>query len=74
MTDLPPEFPRTFNALVASELSFLRGDMAGVRAARDRAAAMPGLTDRDSLFIHGMEILLESEGKTYRQVFDEAVE
>jgi tetratricopeptide (TPR) repeat protein len=71
---MPPEFPQTFNALVAGELSFLQGDMAGVRAARDEAAAMPGLTMRDSMFIESLGVLLESEGKTYRQVFDEAVE
>jgi tetratricopeptide (TPR) repeat protein len=72
VVDMPPDFPPTFNSLVTGELSFLRGDMAGLRAALDQAVAMPGLTRRDSLFIQALEVLAASEGKTFRQVFDEA--
>lgn len=74
VTDMPPEFPRSFNALVAGTRSFLRKDMATVRAARDEVAAMPGLTSRDSMFLEALELLSHSEGLTYHEVYALAME
>jgi tetratricopeptide (TPR) repeat protein len=73
VTDMPPEFPQSFNALVSGTRGFLRGDMETVRESRDRVAAMPGLTARDSMFLEALELLSRSEGLTYLEVYAEAV-
>jgi hypothetical protein len=72
--DMPPEFPRSFNALVAGTRGFLRGDTATVRAARDRVAALPDRTARDDEFLEALELLARSEGLTYREVYAAAIE
>jgi hypothetical protein len=72
--DMPPEFPRSFNALVVGTRSFLRQDMAAVRAARDEVAAMPSLTARDRIFLEALDLLADSEGLTYREIYNKAVE
>ena len=64
---MPDRFPRSFNALVSGERAFMRGDMAGVRAAAEEIRAMPGLTGRDSMFLEGVELLLTQEGKSFRE-------
>jgi hypothetical protein len=74
VTDMPPEFPQSFNALVLGTRSFLRGDMVAVRGAHDEVAAMPGLTMRDSMFLEALEVLSNSEGMTYLEVYEAAVE
>jgi hypothetical protein len=74
VTDMPPEFPQSFNVLVVGTRSFLRDDMAAVRAARDEVAAMTGLTARDSMFLDALDLLTRCEGLTYREVYDVAVE
>lgn len=72
VAQMPPEFPQSFNALVAGTRAFLRGDMAAVRAARDKVAAMSGLTSRDVEFLEALDLLACSEGLTYREVYAEA--
>ncbi len=74
VTDMPPEFPQSFIALVVGTRSFLRTDMANVRAARNKVAAMPGLTTRDSIFLDALDLLTRSEGLTYLEVYTVAVE
>ena len=74
VTDMPPEFPQSFNALVTGTRSFLRNDMVAVRAARDQVAAMPGLTPRDSMFLEALDLLSRSEGLTYQEVYALAIE
>ncbi len=74
VADMPPDFPQSFNALVIGTRSFLRADMASVRAARDEVAAMQGLTSRDSMFHDALDLLTRSEGLTYLEVFNIAVE
>jgi hypothetical protein len=64
MTD---RFPRSFNHLAAGERAFIRGDMAGVRAAAEDIRAMPAMAARDSMFLEGMDYLLTQEGKSYRE-------
>lgn len=74
VSDMPSEFPRSFNSLVIGTRSFLRGNMPAVVAARDKVAAMPGLTSRDSMFLEALELLSNSEGLTYLEVYAAATE
>jgi hypothetical protein len=64
---MPANFPRSFNALAAGTRAFMRGDMAGVRAAVEEIRAMPEMSARDSMFLAGMEILATQEGKSFRE-------
>lgn len=73
VADMPPEFPRSFNALVMGTRSFLRGDIGAVVAARDEVAAMPDLRPRDRDFLVALELLAENEGLTYMEVYEKAV-
>lgn len=74
VTDMPAEFPRSFNALARGTAAFLRGDMVAVRAARDQAAALPEMTERDRMFLGALELLADSEGLSYLEVYELAVE
>ena len=64
MTD---RFPRSFNHHAAGERAFMRGDMAGVRAAAEEIRAMPAMSSRDSMFLESLEFLATQEGKTYKE-------
>jgi hypothetical protein len=64
---MPDRFPRSFNALAAGTRAFMRGDMAGVRAAVEEIRNMPAMSARDSMFLEGMELLATQEGKSYRE-------
>lgn len=72
--DLPPDFPQSFNALVEGTRCFLRGDMTGARTARDEAAAVHDPGPRDLDFLGALELLADSEGLTYREVYARAIE
>jgi hypothetical protein len=74
VADMPPEFPQSFNSLVLGTRSFLRDDMATVRTARDEVAAMPDLTSRDREFLEALDLLANSEGLTYQELYALAIE
>lgn len=70
VANMPEEFPRAFNPLVAGTRAFLRDDTVALRAARDEAAALSNRTEREEQFLGALETLLENEGLTYREVFE----
>jgi hypothetical protein len=72
--DYPAEFPRAFNPLVVGTRAFLRNDVETLRAARDEVAALGDRTPRDDQFLEALEMLIQSEGLTYREVYDRVVE
>jgi hypothetical protein len=74
VVDMPPEFPQSFNSLVLGTQSLQRDDIATVRTARDEVAAMPDLTSRDREFLEALDLLANSEGLTYQELYALAIE
>ena len=68
VANMPEEFPRAFNPLVAGTRAFLSKDTDTLRAARDEAAALSNRTEREEQFLGALETLLENEGRAQRIV------